>query len=70
MEDRRCTRAGVSLTVTCDAANPFRTLTTRSPRATASIEIEIEIVNNNTSINRLLSLGPPCTMPNWTYKQE
>jgi hypothetical protein len=34
------------------------------------IEIEIEIVYNNTSINRLLSLGPPFTMPNWTYKQE
>jgi hypothetical protein len=26
---------------------------------TKSIEIEIEIVYNNTSINRLLSLGPP-----------
>jgi hypothetical protein len=24
------------------------------------IEIEIEIVYNNTTINRLLSLGPPC----------
>jgi hypothetical protein len=34
------------------------------------IEIEIEIVYNNTSINRLLSLGPPRTVPNWTYKQE
>jgi predicted glycoside hydrolase/deacetylase ChbG (UPF0249 family) len=35
-----------------------------------AIEIEIEIVYNNTSINRLLSVAPPCTMPNWTYKQE
>jgi hypothetical protein len=48
-------KCSTSFTRTPGRPSPF----TRTTRVVLQIEIEIEIVYNNTNINRLLSLGPP-----------